>query len=93
MACNGVVNAMRVVSFTCRVMITDAILSLFCHSYNTIFLYCSFTPIDTVPPQARALYAVFRKYDDIATLRAYMRKRRRKDATESSAGQEPESIV
>ena len=42
MACNGVVNAMRVVSFTCRVMITDAILSLFCHSYNAI-LFVLFT--------------------------------------------------
>ena len=30
--------------------------------------------------------------DDIGTLRAYMRKRRRKEAPESSAGQEPESI-
>ena len=30
--------------------------------------------------------------DDIGTLRAYMRKRRSKEAPESSAGQEPESI-
>ena len=40
----------------------------------------------------RVLVAVFQKYDDIATLRACMRKRRRKEAPESSAGQEPESI-
>ena len=56
MACNGAENAMRVVSFTCGVMITDAILSLFCHSYNTILFVLFIYPYRYRPtPGTRSL--------------------------------------